>query len=87
MYYRFVPETQRLLKIRLWRLFLRKTLRDVATEVRLPAYIVSAIERGELQPSERWVRRFREAYGPELAAQLLAPADPASALNIPGLSE
>lgn len=68
--------------LRVSRLFRGKTLADIAKEVRLPAYIVSAIERGEIiELSPRWVRRFEEAYGPEAAAQLLAPVEPSRALG------
>jgi transcriptional regulator with XRE-family HTH domain len=62
-------------KLRVWRLLQNKTLRAVAAELRLPIPIVSAIERGEIEPSERWMLRFHEVYGDELAAELLAPAD------------
>ncbi len=62
-------------KLRVWRLVRGKTLAEVAREVRLPAYIVSAIERGEVAPTDRWTRRFEEAYGAQGAADLLAPID------------
>jgi len=62
-------------KLRIWRLVRGKTLAQVAKEVRLPAYIISAIERGEVAPSDRWTRRFEEAYGAQAAAELLAPAE------------
>lgn len=68
-------------KIRLWRFLEQKPLREVARELRLPAYVVSAIERGEVDPSPRWVKRFEEVYGPEVAAELLAPIDVAEALG------
>jgi transcriptional regulator with XRE-family HTH domain len=68
-------------KIRVWRLLEGKSLRDVARDLRLPAYIVSAIERGEVEPSPRWVRRFEEVYGPQIAAELLATVDAAEALG------
>jgi len=68
-------------KIRVWRLLEGKPLREVAQELRLPAYIVSAIERGEVEPSPRWIRRFEEVYGPAVAAELLAPVDAAEALG------
>lgn len=68
-------------KLRIWRLLEHKPLRDVAKELRLPAYIVSAIERGEVEPSVRWVRRFEAVYGPEIATELLAPVDTAEALG------
>lgn len=59
----------------------KKPLREVARELRLPAYVVSAIERGEVDPSPRWIRRFEEAYGPKVAAELLAPIDATEALG------
>lgn len=67
--------------LRISRLFRGKTLADIAKEVRLPAYIVSAIERGEVEPSPRWARRFEEAYGPEAAAELLAPVEPSKVVG------
>lgn len=74
-------ETQSLKKLRLWRLVSGRTLGQVAREVRLPAYVVSAIERGEITPPERWAERFAEAYGPEVAADLLTPVEPVGALG------
>lgn len=68
-------------KLRVSRLLRGKTLTDIAKEVRLPAYIVSAIERGEVEPSARWARRFEEAYGPDVAADLLAPVEPSKAVG------
>lgn len=53
----------------------------MARDLRLPAYIVSAIERGEVAPSPRWIRHFEELYGPEVTAELLAPIDAATALG------
>lgn len=74
-------QTQRVRKLRLWRLLEEKPLREVARELRLPAYVVSAIERGEVDPSPRWVRRFEEVYGREVAAELLTPIDATAALG------
>jgi transcriptional regulator with XRE-family HTH domain len=68
-------------KLRLYRLLAQKTLAQVAREVRLPAYVVSAIERGEISVSDRWARRFAEAYGEAVAADLLAPVEPIGALG------
>lgn len=68
-------------KYRIWRYLSGKTLAQAAREVRLPAYVVSAIERGEIEPSERWIRRFEEVYGKEMAGELLAPVDLAAALG------
>jgi transcriptional regulator with XRE-family HTH domain len=68
-------------KLRLARLLAGKTLGQVARDVHLPAYVISAIERGEVAPPERWVRRFVEAYGEEVAADLLAPVEPLEALG------
>ena len=68
-------------KIRLWRFLEQKPLREVARELRLPAYVVSAIEWGEVEPSPRWVQRFEEVFGTEVAAELLAPIDAAEALG------
>lgn len=68
-------------KLRVFRLLEGKSLREVARDVRLPAYIVSAIERGEVEPSDRWIHRFEEVYGKEAAAELLAPIDAADALG------
>ena len=56
-------------------------LRELARDLRLPAYIVSAIERGEVDPSARWIRHFEELYGPEVTAELLAPVDAVTALG------
>jgi transcriptional regulator with XRE-family HTH domain len=67
--------------LRLWRLLARKTLAQVAREVRLPVYVVSAIERGEITAPERWARRFAEAYGESVARELLAPIKPLEALG------
>jgi hypothetical protein len=67
--------------MRVWRFLEKKPLREVARELRLPAYVVSAIERGEVDPSPRWIRRFEEVYGPEVAAELLALVDPTEALG------
>ena len=72
---------QHLRKLRLWRLLSGKTLGQVAREVRLPAYVVSAIERGEITPPERWAKRFAEAYGEAVAADLLMPVEPVEALG------
>lgn len=69
------------LKYRLWRFLSGKTLAQAARDVRLPAYVVSAIERGEVEPSERWIRRFEDVYGKQAAAELLAPVDSAEALG------
>lgn len=69
------------LKYRVWRFLSGKTLAQAAREVRLPVYIVSAIERGEIEPSERWLRRFEEVYGRQAAAELLTPIDAAEALG------
>ena len=74
-------KAQEFRKLRLWRLLARKTLAQVAREVRLPAYVVSAIERGEISPPERWARRFAEAYGEAVAADLLKPVEPLAALG------
>jgi hypothetical protein len=74
-------KAQTLRKLRLWRLLAQKTLNQVATDLRLPAYLVSAIERGEVEPSPRWVRRFEDVYGTAAAAELLAPVDAAEALG------
>jgi transcriptional regulator with XRE-family HTH domain len=74
-------KAQSLRKLRLWRLLARKTLAQVARDVRLPAYVVSAIERGEITPPERWVKRFAEAYGEAVAADLLMPVEPVAALG------
>jgi ribosome-binding protein aMBF1 (putative translation factor) len=60
----------------------RKTLAQVARDVRLPTYILSAIERGEIEPSPRWIRRFEEVYGVEVAAALLAPIDATGPLGL-----
>lgn len=68
-------------KLRIWRLLAGKTLGQVSREVRLPAYVVSAIERGEITAPERWARRFAEAYGEAVAADLLAPVEPVAALG------
>jgi transcriptional regulator with XRE-family HTH domain len=68
-------------KLRVYRLLQGKPLREVARDLRLPAYIVSAIERGEVEPSDRWIHRFEEVFGPEVAADLLAPVDLAEALG------
>jgi transcriptional regulator with XRE-family HTH domain len=68
-------------KLRIWRLLAGKTLNQVATDLRLPAYVVSAIERGEIEPSPRWVRRFEEVYGPAAAAELLTPVEASEALG------
>jgi transcriptional regulator with XRE-family HTH domain len=68
-------------KLRLWRLLARKTLAQVAREVRLPAYVISAIERGEIAPPERWAKRFAEAYGEAVAADLLTPVEPVEVLG------
>lgn len=73
------PKTPR--KYRVWRLLAGKTLADAARELRLPAYIVSAIEREDIEPSERWRRRFEEVYGPQVAVELLAPVDLGEALG------
>jgi hypothetical protein len=68
-------------KLRIYRLLARKTLTQVAREVRLPAYVVSAIERGEITVPDRWARRFTDAYGEAVAADLLAPVEPRKALG------
>jgi hypothetical protein len=68
-------------KYRIWRLLAGKTLANAARELRLPASIVSAIERGDIEPSERWRRRFEEVYGPQVAVELLAPLDLGEALG------
>jgi hypothetical protein len=73
--------TQHVRKIRIWRFLAKKPLREVARELRLPAYVVSAIERGEVAPSPRWIKRFEDVYGPEVAAELLAPVDAVEALG------
>jgi hypothetical protein len=70
-----------MLKMRVWRFLEQKPLREVARDLRLPAYVVSAVERGEVAPSPRWIRRFEEVYGPEVAAELLTPVDPTEALG------
>jgi hypothetical protein len=70
-----------MLKLRLWRLLRGKKLTDVAGEVRLPAYVVSAIERGEVAPSPRWKRRFEDTYGAELAEELLGAIKPEDAIG------
>jgi hypothetical protein len=67
--------------MRVWRLIEGKALREVAKDLRLPAYVVSAIERGEVEPSGRWIRRFEEVYGAQIAAELLAPVDATEALG------
>ena len=74
-------KAQHLRKLRLWRLLSGKTLGQVAREVRLPAYVVSAIERGEIMPPDRWAKRFAEAYGEAVAADLLKPVEPVEALG------
>jgi transcriptional regulator with XRE-family HTH domain len=74
-------ETHQPRKLRLWRFLNGKPLREVARELRLPAYVVSAIERGEIEPSPRWVQRFEEVYGPVVAGELLAPIDAIEALG------
>jgi hypothetical protein len=74
-------QAQRIRKLRIWRFLERKPLRAIARELRLPAYVVSAIEQGEVDPSPRWIRRFEEVYGREVAAELLAPVDAAAALG------
>jgi transcriptional regulator with XRE-family HTH domain len=74
-------ETQQYLKLRLFRLLAGKTLGQVAREVRLPAYVVSAIERGEITPPDRWARRFAEVYGEAVAADLLTPVEHVGALG------
>lgn len=74
-------KAQPLRKLRLWRLLSGKTLGQVAREVRLPAYVVSAIERGEITPPDRWAKRFAEAYGDAVAADLLKPVEPVEALG------
>lgn len=76
-----MANTQHFKKLRLYRLLTRKTLTEVAREVRLPTYVVSAIERGEIVAPERWARRFAEAYGEAAAADLLAPVEPIGALG------
>lgn len=50
-------------KLRLWRLHTGRTIAQVAQDTRLPAYIVSALDTGEVRPSLRWRGRFAEAYG------------------------
>jgi hypothetical protein len=74
-------KAQGLRKLRVWRLLTGRTLNQVATDLRLPAYVVSAIERGEVEPSPRWVRRFEDAYGPAAAGELLTPVDTAETLG------
>jgi transcriptional regulator with XRE-family HTH domain len=74
-------ETKYFRKLRLYRLLAGKKLTEVARVLRLPAYIVGAIERGEVAPSPRWIQRFEEVYGAEVAAELLAPVDAAAALG------
>jgi transcriptional regulator with XRE-family HTH domain len=74
-------KAQPLRKLRLWRLLSGKTLGQVAREVRLPAYVISAIERGEINPPERWAKRFALAYGEAVAADLLMPVEPVQALG------
>lgn len=71
----------KLKKLRLWRILTEKKLNELARDVRLPAYVVSAIERGEVEPSPRWVRRFEDAFGREIAADLLSDVDPVEALG------
>jgi ribosome-binding protein aMBF1 (putative translation factor) len=68
-------------KYRIWRLLAGKTLAHAARDLRLPAYIVSAIERGDVEPSDRWKRRFEEVYGIQVAVELLAPVDLGEALG------
>lgn len=70
-----------MLKLRVWRVLLGKRLDEVARDVRLPVYIVSAIERGEVHPTTRWRRRFEEVYGLNVAAELLAPADTSAVIG------
>jgi transcriptional regulator with XRE-family HTH domain len=74
-------QTQQVRKLRIWRFLEKKPLREVARELRLPAYVVSAIERGEVTPSPRWIKRFEEVYGEQAAAELLAPVDATEALG------
>ena len=74
-------KAQHLRKLRLWRLLSGKTLGQVAREVRLPAYVVSAIERGEITPPDRWAKRFADAYGDAVAADLLKAVEPVEALG------
>jgi hypothetical protein len=74
-------QTEPMRKLRLARLLAGKTLGEVARDVRLPAYVVSAIERGEITPPERWVRRFAVAYGEAVTADLLGPVEPLQALG------
>lgn len=74
-------DTKSFKKLRVWRLLLGKTVATVAREVRLPAYVVSAIERGEITPPDRWAKRFAEAYGEAVAADLLMPVEPLEALG------
>lgn len=74
-------KAQQLRKLGLWRLLSGKTLGQVAREVRLPAYVVAAIERGEITPPDRWAKRFAEAYGEAVAADLLKPVEPVEALG------
>jgi transcriptional regulator with XRE-family HTH domain len=74
-------QTEHPKKLRIWRLLAGKTLNQIATGLRLPAYIVSAIERGDIEPSPRWVLRFEEVYGAAAAAELLRPVDTAETLG------
>jgi hypothetical protein len=76
-------------KYRIWRLLAGKTLAQAARDLRLPAYVVSAIERGDVEPSEHWKGRFEEVYGPQVAVELLAPVDLCEALGpaIAGLAK
>lgn len=62
-------------KLRIFRLLHGKRLTEVARELRLPAYVVSAIERGEVTPSPRWVQRFEQTYGIDVARELLEHVD------------
>ena len=74
-------QTEKPRKLRIYRILAKKTLAQVAREVHLPAYVVSAIERGEITVPDRWARRFAEAYGEGVAADLLAPVAPLEALG------
>ncbi len=68
-------------KLRLWRFFQGVRLDEVAYWTRLPAYIVSAIERGEVAPSERWRGRFAAVFGPKVTAAFFEDADTSGAIG------
>ncbi len=68
-------------KLRLWRFLQGVRLDEVACWTRLPTYIVSAIERGEVAPSERWRGRFAAVFGPRATAAFFEDADTFGAIG------